>query len=155
MAAAAPASVPPGPARALAERQRNLAQENREDRLSTAAAGSSGLGSPGRPSALSASLASVAADPGRWTYNRGAGSHPMTPALQAWLSRLDRAAAARWTTHAARPPSPAATLQLFRDGDPALTLLLADRAVWIAPDNRAELTTEADSLQNALTEAAP
>jgi hypothetical protein len=109
-----------------------------------------------RPAALSALLASVAAQPERWTWQRGDALQPMTPALQRWLVQLDGATAAHWRSAAEPAPAvPGSVLRLSRDdASTAATLRLTDDAVWFAPASRAELPRAAiDALKQALDEA--
>ena len=111
----------------------------------------------GRPAALTALLASVAAEPERWSWQRSETRRPMTPALQRWLAQFERATATRW--RAAADPAPSAgadLLLLYRDGTPAATLRLGDDAVWLAPGSQASLPRAAlATLKQALDDAAP
>jgi hypothetical protein len=91
-----------------------------------------------RPAPLAALLDSIATQPERWSWRRGAARRPMNPALQGWLLQLDRATTGRWQDGAAAPAD-AAPLQLYRDGTPAATLHLGDDTIWLAPASQAAL----------------
>ena len=99
-------------------------------------------------------------EPDRWSWQRGAGPRPMTPALQRWIAQLDRAA--RWRPAAGAPPTATAgnVLQLWRDGALHTTIQLGDDTVWITPVGGAPLMAPlapavAASLKTALADAAP
>ncbi len=91
-----------------------------------------------RPAALAELLDSVAAQPGRWSWQRSEARQPMNPALQGWLLQLDRATAGRWHDRAG-PPAGAGLLNLYRDGAPVATLRLGDDTIWLAPASQAGL----------------
>ena len=106
-----------------------------------------------RPAALAALLDGVAAQPERWSWQRGEARQPMNPALQGWLLQLDRASAGRWNDAAAAPAG-ASALHLYRDGTPVATLRLGDDAVWLAPASQAGLPRAAiTALKQALADA--
>ena len=94
-----------------------------------------------RPVAFNTVLASVAAQPERWGWERSGAVQPMRPALQRWLARLDAAtSAARWgATADAASSGDASVLRLYRDGALAATLRLDDETVGLAPGPRATL----------------
>ena len=110
-----------------------------------------------RPAAPAALLASVAAQPGRWQWQRGGAMQPMSPALQRWLARLDAATATRWRNAAdAASTGEASVLRLYRDGALAATLRLDDDSVALGPAARAALpAAEITALKQALEDAAP
>ncbi|HWI10674.1 MAG TPA: hypothetical protein VNU48_05035 [Burkholderiaceae bacterium] len=129
-------------AKAAAAAPAAAAQLRRED--SAAAA---------RPAALAALLESIAAQPERWSWQRGHARQPMTPALQGWLLQLDRATTGRWQNDAAAPAG-ATPLQLYRDGVPVATLHLGDDTIWLAPVSQAALPRAAlAALKQALDDA--
>jgi hypothetical protein len=126
------------------------------DAAKAAAPRREGDAAPARPAALSTLLASVAAQPERWSWQRGGALQPMTPALQHWLVQLDAATATHWRSAAEPAPAdPGSVLHLSRDdARPAAMLRLTDDAVWFAPASRAELPRAAiDALKQALDEA--
>lgn len=94
-----------------------------------------------RPAALGVLLASIAAQPERWAWERNGAPQPIGPALQRWLARLDAAtSSARWRPAAETAASgETAVLRLYRDGVPAATLRLDDETVGLAPGPRAAL----------------
>ncbi len=108
-----------------------------------------------RPAALAALLDSVAAQPQRWSWQRGESRRPMNPALQGWLRQLDGATDGRWRdAGGVAPASPADVVQLYRDGTPVATLQLSDDAVWLAPGSQASLPRSATrTLKQALDDA--
>lgn len=110
-----------------------------------------------RPVALAALLASVAAQPQRWQWQRGGAMQPMSPALQRWLSRLDAATVTRWRSTADTASTGEATvLRLYRDGALTATLRLDDDSVALGPASRATLSAgEITALKRALDDAAP
>ncbi len=58
----------------------------------------------------------IAAQPGRWTWQRDSGPiRPMDPALLDWISQLDRSTSASWTA-AGGEPADTPALQLRLDG---------------------------------------
>ena len=98
--------------------------------------------------------------PEHWTWQRSAGTQAMTPALQRWLTQLDRVA--RWRPAAGAAPAAADgnVLQLWRDGTLRTTITLGDDAVWLSPAGGAPVTAPlssaaAASLKSTLIEATP
>lgn len=98
--------------------------------------------------------------PERWTWQRGAAVQPMTPALQAWLAQLDRAA--RWQASTSAPPTAAAddVLRLWRDGALRATIQIGSDSVWLIrpglPPQSAPLSADAAAaLRATLADAAP
>jgi hypothetical protein len=114
---------------------------------------------------LGALLEALADEAPRWRWQRdGNAEQTMTPELQAWLQRVDRAAAGRWS--AADPgqgsgqvQAPAQELRLLRDGGvQAIVRLGADGRVRIDIAGEAPLTTQlpaagAAALRRALDDA--
>jgi hypothetical protein len=93
--------------------------------------------------------AAVEAEPDRWSWTRDGGRRrPVDNALQGWLARLEAASAApavgaagltnsrsdAGRSDAAVPADadPAASLHLFRDGQPVATLRLGSAALELA-----------------------
>ncbi|MES2100771.1 MAG: hypothetical protein V4569_13175 [Pseudomonadota bacterium] len=153
--AAAPATPPPAaapaaaPAPAQALRARAAAAPTAAESKAEMARDESRAPTPqrtdnvadARPAALGALLASIGAQPERWTWERRAAPQPIGPALQRWLARLDAAtASARWRPAAETAASgETAVLRLYRDGVLAATLRLDDESVELAPGPRAAL----------------
>ena len=81
---------------------------------------------------LADALASIAAQPQRWAWQRGGDVRPLTPALQRWLGDLERDTSSRWRAHTSVPVA-ANDLRLFRDGSLHATLRLTNDAVWLLP----------------------
>ena len=109
-----------------------------------------------RPVAFGTLLASVAAQPERWGWERTGAVQPMTPALQRWLARVDAATStARWRAAAdAASSGEANVLRLYRDGTLAATLRLDDESVGLVPGPRAALPPAAlAALKQALDDA--
>lgn len=109
-----------------------------------------------RPAAFDALLASAAAQPDRWGWERSGAAQPMSPALQRWLAQLDAATSAvRWGAVSDTASSgEASVLRLYRDGAPAATLRLDDESVGLVPGPRASLPRATlDALKQALDEA--
>lgn len=105
-------------------------------------------------------LTPVIDQPEHWTWQRGAGTQAMTPALQRWLAQLDRVA--RWRPASSAAPSAAdgSVLQLWRDRALRATIALVDDAVWLTPADGAPVMAPlapatAASLKAALVAAAP
>lgn len=116
----------------------------------------------GGGSPLTALLARVDAAPQHWRWQRDAAAQPMTPALQAWLQRLDQATASRWRSAPGVPPGDSAApgLQLRRDGAMVATLRIDAAAAWLIPADSSQpaamatLTSEAAAaLSAALADA--
>jgi hypothetical protein len=108
-----------------------------------------------RPAALAALLDSVAAQPQRWSWQRGESRQPMNPALQSWLQQLDDITTGRWReAGGGAPPALAEAVHLYRDDTPVATLHLGDGAVWLAPGSQARLPRSATTaLKQALDDA--
>ncbi len=115
-----------------------------------------------RPAAFVTLLASIAAQPERWGWERSGAVQPMTPALQRWLAQLDAATATtRWRAAAEAKANPdaessgeAAALRLYRDGTLAATLRLDNAAVGLVPGPRAALPSATlGALKQALDDA--
>jgi hypothetical protein len=112
---------------------------------------------------LLASLrASIAAEPARWSWQRGSGTlHAMNDALYAWLAQLDDSTGTAWQPVATggSGTAPSGELRLLREGRVLHSLRLSERGVWWQRENSAwhsELTAaQAHSLQTALDAAAP
>ena len=82
--------------------------------------------------------ADILAQPLRWTWLLETGSgtgtaHAMTPALQAWLARVDEAVAGAALSQQAATEGNGAVLQLLRDGRPHTRLSLGDTGLWLVP----------------------
>lgn len=107
-----------------------------------------------RPAAFGALLASIAAEPERWHWQRGGEMQPMRPALQRWLGRIDVAAAPHWRSGAdAAPAGETAVLRLYRDGALAATLRLDDATFSVASSQAALPRAMTAALKQALDEA--
>ena len=116
-----------------------------------------------RAAPLGALLEALAEESPRWRWQRdGTGERALTPELQAWLQRLDRAAAGRWSgTDAAQAQIQAQSqeLRLLRDGGvQTIVRLGADGRVRIDIAGEAPLTAQlpaasASALRRALDDA--
>jgi hypothetical protein len=116
-----------------------------------------------RTAPLADTLASITNSTGLWSWQRGAGTQEMTPALQRWLMQLDAATASRWRA----PPAAAAgakgsVLHLYRAGEPRATLSLDDDGVSFTPPGATTATLRAPlapaaaaALKRGLEDAAP
>ena len=145
------------PAGALARDEIGEQRAERANALAKSAAPATGL-TARRQDAASATL--VIDEPERWSWQRGAGPQPMTPALQRWLTQLDRSARWRPATGAAPAASAANVLQLWRDGALRSTIQHGDDSVWLTPAGGAPLMAPlapavAASLKAALADATP
>jgi hypothetical protein len=86
----------------------------------------------------------VAAEPQRWTWQRGAGREtPMNAAVQRWLLRLDAATAPRWREASARAGQ-TSDLRLLRDGNLHTTLRIGAAAARIEAADAASPSLGAD-----------
>ncbi|HEY0818586.1 MAG TPA: hypothetical protein VGD46_07390, partial [Rhizobacter sp.] len=105
--------------------------------------------------------ATLAAEPARWTWQRGAGpAQPVTDAVIAWLHQLDGVAGSRWQTgpvDIATPPG--RELILLRNGQVQHRIQLTERGVvWQRGPTPWQVDLPADALaalQAALDAAAP
>ena len=132
----------PAPDPALASRSddRSLDTPPRlRDRLAaksapTAPAGTAAARAPAderRTSITDASRASIAAQPERWSWQRGGAIQPMRPALQRWLAEpeaIDSARAQQRGELATADAPEAPPLRLYRDGMLVTTLRVTDPA---------------------------
>ncbi len=106
--------------------------------------------------------AAIAAEPGRWAWQRGNGAaQAMDDAVYAWLAQLESAAGARWQARAERDTAAALgrDLKLLRDGRVQHSLRLTERGVlWEHEQSasQAELPLpQLQGLQAALDGATP
>ena len=117
-----------------------------------------------RPAPLGALLEALSEESPRWRWQRdGSGERPWSPDMQAWMQRLDRTAAGRWSSADAGQGSggqaPSQQLRLLRDGGVQATVRLgADGTVRVdiagEPPLIAQLpAASAAALQRALDDA--
>jgi hypothetical protein len=104
-------------------------------------------------------LASIAEQPERWTWQRSAGSLPVTDSLQRWLQELRGVSGAQWQNNEQAPPA-GKPLRLYRDGALAASLVVTEEGAWFMPAtgarSRAVLPPEsAATLRRSLDIAAP
>lgn len=159
--APAPAAPPAPPAENAAKSSGAVARDqlveqraDRERALAKSAAPAAALSSRRQEATP------VIDEPERWSWQRGAGPQPMTPALQRWLAELDLAVRWRPAT-GARPTAGAGNvLQLWRDGALRATIQLDDDMAWLTPAGSAPLMAPlapavAATLKTALADATP
>jgi hypothetical protein len=116
-----------------------------------------------RTAPLADTLASVANYPALWSWQRGAGTQAMTPALQRWLMQIDTATTSRWrSAPAAAAGTEGSALRLYRAGELRATLHLGDDGVSFTPAGAAAPTARAAlapaaaaALKRSLDDAAP
>jgi hypothetical protein len=106
--------------------------------------------------------ASIAAEPGRWTWQRGGtAAQPMSDAVYAWLAQLDTSAGARWQPRSAlETAAPSGReLTLLRDGQVLHRWQLTERGVlWDRGQTAWQVALPAEPLKtlgHALDSAAP
>jgi hypothetical protein len=116
-----------------------------------------------RPAPLGALLEALAEESPRWRWQRdGSGERPWSPDMQAWMQRLDRTAAGRWSSADAGQGSgqaPSQQIRLLRDGGVQANVRLgADGLLRVDITGESPLTAQlpaasAASLQRALDDA--
>jgi len=116
-----------------------------------------------RPAPLGALLEALSEESPRWRWQRdGGGERPWSPDMQAWMQRLDRTTAGRWSSADAGQGSeraPAQQLRVLRDGGLQATVRLgADDTVRIDIAGESPLVAKlpaasAAALQRALDDA--
>jgi len=153
-------------------RAKTAAQALRSTSPAPAAAGSMYVPAPpsaaaapspqARPAPLSALLDALADESPRWRWQRGADERAVTPELRAWLQRLDRTVAGRWSGAVAgqeATPTQGHELRLLRDGGVrAIVRLGADGTVRLDVAGETPLAaqlpaTSAAALRQALDDA--
>jgi hypothetical protein len=114
-------------------------------------------------SQLLALMTSLAQEPQRWSWQRGASLQPMSAALRRWLSMLNDSTSSLWRTTQAQPQqSDVTVLRLYRDGELRATLRLDEQGAWATFTTGVQLNwmsplqaSTLAALKRSLSDAAP